>query len=133
MLLLVPVTEFRLTLFYPALMVLMGAHYFPFTFLYGTRIFMLLGAALAGCGVVLAFYAPDPSAWAGGSAVASCSCLRGFCEWQSVLKFAREKWRARGTRTPDLLVRSRTGSKFKCLFWCRLRAKRPSSDPLIDT
>lgn len=69
MLLLVPVTEFRLTLFYPALMVLMGAHYLPFTFLYGTRIFMLLGAALAGCGVVLAFYAPGSfslGGWIGG-------------------------------------------------------------------
>jgi hypothetical protein len=67
--LLVPVTEFRLTLFYPALMVLMGAHYLPFTFLYGTRIFMLLGAALAGCGVVLAFYAPGSfslGGWIGG-------------------------------------------------------------------
>src|SRR5215467_7895811 len=29
MLLLVPVTQLRLTLFYPALMVIMGAHYFP--------------------------------------------------------------------------------------------------------
>jgi hypothetical protein len=69
MLLLVPVTEFRLTLFYPALMVLMGAHYLPFTFLYGTRIFMLLGAALAGSGVVLAFYVPGSfslGGWIGG-------------------------------------------------------------------
>jgi hypothetical protein len=50
-------------------MVLMGAHYLPFTFLYGTRIFMLLGAALAGCGVVLAFYAPGAfslGGWIGG-------------------------------------------------------------------
>ena len=27
-------------------------------------------------------------------------------------------------RTADLLVRSRTGSKFKCLFWCRLRSPK---------
>jgi hypothetical protein len=69
MLLLVPVTEFRLTSFYPALMVIMGAHYFPFTFLYGMRIFMPLGAALAGCGVVIAFYAPGSfsrGGWIGG-------------------------------------------------------------------
>ncbi|HYL63623.1 MAG TPA: hypothetical protein VE077_13475 [Candidatus Methylomirabilis sp.] len=68
-LLLVPVTEFRLTLFYPALMVIMGAHYLPFTFLYGMRIFMPLGVGLAGCGVVLAFYAPGSfslGAWIGG-------------------------------------------------------------------
>ena len=69
MLLLVPATEFRLTLFYPALMVLMGAHYLPFTFLYGMRIFMPLGAVLAGCGVVIAFYAPKSfslGGWIGG-------------------------------------------------------------------
>lgn len=69
MLLLVPVTEFRLTLFYPALMVLVGAHYLPFTFLYGMRIFMLLGAALAGSGVAIAFCAPRSfslGGWIGG-------------------------------------------------------------------
>lgn len=69
MLLLVPVTEFRLTLFYPALMILLGAHYLPFTFLYGMRIFMPLGAVLAGCGVAIAFYAPGSfslGGWIGG-------------------------------------------------------------------
>jgi len=69
LLLLVPVTEFRLTLFYPALMVIMGAHFLPFTFLYGMRIFMPLGAALAGSGVAIAFYAPGSfslGGWIGG-------------------------------------------------------------------
>lgn len=69
LLLLVPVTEFRLTLFYPALMVIMGAHYFPFTFLYGMRMFMPLATALTGCGVLLAFYAPRSfslGGWVGG-------------------------------------------------------------------
>ena len=53
MLLLVPVTEFRLNLFYPALMILVGAHYFPFASLYGMRMFIPLGAILVGSGIVL--------------------------------------------------------------------------------
>lgn len=56
MLLLVPATMFRLTLFYPALMILLGAHYLPFTFLYGMRMFIPLCAVLVGGGVVIALY-----------------------------------------------------------------------------
>src|SRR5438270_7228331 len=40
MLLLAPVTAFRLNWFYPGLMILLGAHYLPFTFLYGMRMFL---------------------------------------------------------------------------------------------
>ena len=54
MLLLVPVCEFRLSLFYPALMILLGAHYLPLTFLYGMRMFLPLAAILIGAGVVSA-------------------------------------------------------------------------------
>jgi hypothetical protein len=56
MLLLVPVTAFRLNWFYPALMILVGAHYLPFTFLYGMRMFIPLCAVLAGGGVVIALH-----------------------------------------------------------------------------
>ena len=56
MLLLVPVTTFRLNLFYPALMVLLGAHYLPFTFLYGMRMFVPLCGVLICGGVVIAHY-----------------------------------------------------------------------------
>jgi hypothetical protein len=56
MLLLVPVTPFDLNLFYPALMILLGAHYLPFTFLYGMRVFIPLGAVLIASGVVIAHY-----------------------------------------------------------------------------
>jgi hypothetical protein len=69
MLLLVPVTEFHLNLFYPALMILVGAHYLPFTFLYGMRIFLPLSAILAGGGVVIALYFPGAfslGGWIGG-------------------------------------------------------------------
>jgi hypothetical protein len=42
MLLLVPVGLYRLNWFFPALMVLVGAHYLPFASLYGMRIFLFL-------------------------------------------------------------------------------------------
>ncbi|MHB8527151.1 MAG: DUF7010 family protein [Candidatus Acidiferrales bacterium] len=58
MLLLVPVTEFRLNLFYPALMILLGAHYLPFVFLYGMRMFIPLCAILVSSGVAIALYFP---------------------------------------------------------------------------
>jgi hypothetical protein len=69
MLLLVPVTEFRLNLFYPAFLVLLGAHYLPFVFLYGMRMFIPLCAILVSSGVVIALYLPHTfclGAWVGG-------------------------------------------------------------------
>jgi hypothetical protein len=54
--LLVPVAQFRLNLFYPALMILLGAHYVPFVFLYGMRMFAALAAALVAGGVVITMY-----------------------------------------------------------------------------
>jgi hypothetical protein len=56
MLLLYPVTLFRLTLFYPAMMILLGAHYLPFVFLYGMRMFWALGSLLVAGGIVAARY-----------------------------------------------------------------------------
>jgi hypothetical protein len=58
MLLLVPVTELRLNLFYPALTILLGAHYIPFTFLYGMRMFIPLSAILIAEGVAAFYLAP---------------------------------------------------------------------------
>jgi hypothetical protein len=46
--------------FYPALMVLVGAHYLPFVFLYGMPMFAVLCALLVGGGVVLGLYVPGP-------------------------------------------------------------------------
>jgi hypothetical protein len=69
MLLLIPVTEFRLNFFYPALMILLGAHYLPFVFLYGMRMFYALGAALVFGGVAIAHYYSGSfslGAWVGG-------------------------------------------------------------------
>jgi hypothetical protein len=54
--LLFPVSLYNLNLFYPALMILLGAHYLPFVFLYGMRMFAFLAAALLGGGFLLAKY-----------------------------------------------------------------------------
>lgn len=72
MLLLAPVTAFRLHWFYPGLMILVGAHYLPFTFLYGMRMFSLLGAILVASGVVIALYYAGSfslGGWVGGVAL----------------------------------------------------------------
>jgi hypothetical protein len=56
MLLLVPVGLYRLNWFFPALMVLVGAHYLPFASLYGMRMFLFLSGILIATGVVIALY-----------------------------------------------------------------------------
>ncbi|HEV3218860.1 MAG TPA: hypothetical protein VGZ48_03770 [Candidatus Acidoferrales bacterium] len=56
MLLLVPVGLYRLNWFFPALMVLLGAHYLPFATLYGMRMFLFLAGILMAAGVVIAHY-----------------------------------------------------------------------------
>jgi hypothetical protein len=54
--LLLPVSLYRLNWFYPALMILLGAHYLPFMTLYGMKMFAALAALLVGGGVVIAMY-----------------------------------------------------------------------------
>jgi hypothetical protein len=69
MLLLVPVSSYNLNLFYPAFMILLGAHYLPFTFLYGMRMFIPLCAILVGGGTAIAMYVPNSftlGGWVGG-------------------------------------------------------------------
>ena len=48
----------RPELFFPAAMVIVGAHYLPFVFLYGMRLFAVLAAVLVVGGVTLAVMAP---------------------------------------------------------------------------
>lgn len=55
----------RPALFFPAAMVIVGAHYLPFVFLYGMRLFTLLAAILVGGGVALALLAPGAPAIGG--------------------------------------------------------------------
>ncbi len=72
MLLLVPVGLYQLNLFFPALMVLLGAHYLPFATLYGMRMFLFLAGILVTMGVVIAHYFPGSfslGAWVGGVAL----------------------------------------------------------------
>ena len=69
MLLLIPVALYHLNWFFPALMVLMGAHYLPFATLYGMRMFLFLAGILMAAGVVIAHYFSgmfSPGAWIGG-------------------------------------------------------------------
>ena len=56
MLLLFPVALYHLNWFFPALMILVGAHYLPFATLYGMRMFLFLAAILIAAGVVVALY-----------------------------------------------------------------------------
>ena len=52
-------TLYRQNWFYPASMVVVGAHYLPFIFLYGMWQFGILAALLIGGGVVIGMYGPD--------------------------------------------------------------------------
>lgn len=60
--------------FYPACMVIVGAHYLPFVFLYGMKTFAVLAAALIGAGFALVFLVPTQVVMGGwiGSAILLC-------------------------------------------------------------
>lgn len=49
---------YRETWFFPAAMIAVGAHYLPFIFLYGMRMFGVLAALMAGGGFLLGLYGP---------------------------------------------------------------------------
>ena len=70
--LLLPVGLYRLNWFYPAMMLLLGAHYLPFVFLYGMRMFLFLAGILIATGVVIAVYFAETfslGSWIGGLAL----------------------------------------------------------------
>jgi len=72
MLLLVPVGLYNLNWFFPALMVLLGAHYLPSATLYEMRMFLFLAGILIGAGVVIAQYFSGTfslGAWVAGVAL----------------------------------------------------------------
>jgi hypothetical protein len=52
--LLLPIGAYRLTWFFPAMTLLLGAHYTPFVFLYGMRMFGALAAVLVAGGIWVA-------------------------------------------------------------------------------
>jgi hypothetical protein len=51
---------YRIEWFYPAFMIVLGAHYLPFVTLYGMPMFYVLGGILVGAGTVLALYVHMP-------------------------------------------------------------------------
>lgn len=70
--LLLPAGLYRLNWFYPAMTILVGAHYLPFVTLYGMRMFAALGGLLVGGGVLIAMYASSrfsTAAWFTGAAL----------------------------------------------------------------
>jgi hypothetical protein len=50
------VGRYRIEWFFPALTILLGAHYVPFVFLYGMRMFALLAAFLVSGGVAIVMW-----------------------------------------------------------------------------
>jgi len=95
MLLLVPVGLYKLNLFFPALLILLGAHYLPFATLYGMRMFLALAGVLIAMGVVIGnWYASTFSlgAWAGGAALfVFCWILRAVVSGEERLVKSGER------------------------------------------
>jgi len=52
-------TLYRMGWFYPGCMLVVGAHYLPFVFLYGMPLFGVLGAIVVGAGVAIGMRAPE--------------------------------------------------------------------------
>jgi hypothetical protein len=78
-------TLHRLDWFYPAFMVVVGAHYLPFTFLYGMREFAVLAYAMVSGGLMLGLYGPRDFAlggWCNGG------LLLAFTVWVAVTRGA---------------------------------------------
>jgi hypothetical protein len=72
---------YRLDWFYPAFMIVLGAHYLPFVFLYGMRMFAVLCAALVTAGLALGLYLPLPfatGAWATAALLLVFGALGGW-------------------------------------------------------
>ena len=58
LLLALAVAQYRPEWFFPASMLIVGAHYLPFAFLYGMRLFTVLAAALVVCSLAIALWIP---------------------------------------------------------------------------
>ena len=91
--LLLPVSLYRLNWFYPALMILLGAHYLPFVTLSGMRMFAALAALLVGGGVVIAMY--WPSSFSVGAWFTGATLLVFAGVGKAV---AEHEWRARAAQ-----------------------------------
>jgi hypothetical protein len=59
---------YRLGWFYPALLIVVGAHYLPFVTLYGMPEYYVVGGLMIGAGLAIGYYAPENltlGGWAG--------------------------------------------------------------------
>lgn len=83
---------YRIEWFYPAFMVALGAHYLPFTFLYGMRLFDALAGVLVAAGVGLGMRGP-PSFTAGAWLTALLLLAAAFAGRAAVLR-ERKAWPA---------------------------------------
>jgi hypothetical protein len=71
-------TLHRMEWFYPAFLMIVGAHYLPFIFLYGMWQYGVLAGAMLAAGLGLGLYGPGGfslGGWVGGAA------LLGFAAW----------------------------------------------------
>src|SRR5215813_10992983 len=71
--------------FYPACLVIVGAHYLPFVFLYGMRTFAVLSAILIACGYAIGMLAPDEvllGGWVGGGVLLVFAGVLLAAYWQ---------------------------------------------------
>jgi hypothetical protein len=72
--------------FFPAMMIVVGAHYLPFVFLYGMPHFWALAGLLVGGGVVLGWAAPAGAGFAsGGWATGAALVAFAFVGWRLVI------------------------------------------------
>jgi hypothetical protein len=77
-----PVVAYRAAWFFPAMMILVGAHYLPFATLYGMRNFLVLAALLIASGMVIALYSAGNfslGGWVGGSILLAFAMI-GYVE-----------------------------------------------------
>ncbi len=71
---------YRVTWFYPAFLLVVGAHYLPFTFLYGMRQFTVLSGLMIGSGLLIGLYVHSPFSLGGwiGAALLLLFALTGL-------------------------------------------------------
>lgn len=75
---------YKIEWFYPAMMIAVGAHYLPFSFLYGMRHFIALAAALIIPGLLVGIYAAQHSnaaAWF-SAGVLTIAAFWGYFAWR---------------------------------------------------
>lgn len=80
-------TLYRLDWFYPAVLIVVGAHYLPFVTLYGMAEYYVVGGLMIGAGIAIALYSiglPALGGWAG----AGILLIAAFVLRRSVARYA---------------------------------------------